>query len=944
MKIGKTFWVAALFVIFSSFNMLVFGQAPSIVQQPVDQGTIVGQTATFTVVATGADTLHYQWKKDGVNIALSDTPSYTVPPTVIGDNNSTYSCVVSNSQGSVETNTVKLYVSESGVRIQNSIQVLYDFNEGSGININDHSGVGTPLKLRISTPDAVSWTPYGLKINGSSIIRSLDPATKIISACKSSNEITIEAWVRPDENNVSGMRNIVTNSSGLSARNFAMGPVFGTTYEFRARTTATDNNGLPSVGFSSVGAVNTQLTHIVFTRDANGNWKCYINGVVDSSGTSSGDFSNWDDTFKLLLANEKDASLPWLGEYYLLSIYNRHLTDVEVNQNYSLGVNHETTPYIINQPSDQYAFAGDTVSFSVEAVGTNPMSYQWQKNGTDITGATSKTYTIFDIQQSDSGSYRCIISNSDGSTASNPAQLNVLLPDSRVTDGVVALYKFNEGSGESVSDVSGFGTPLDLTINSPSAVSWNLNGLKIVSEPTILSGTAATKIYNECTASNALTVEAWIAPADTSQSGPARILTVSQDGLYRNFSLLQNGSSYEFRTRTSGTDDNGVPALSSPAGMVSQGFQYVVYTYDNTNGGKLYINGQVVASMAANGDFSNWNNTYRLSLGNELIDSRPWLGLLNYIAIFPRSLSQQEITHNYELGPFGVVNSPSNLTLVSNNPGVVAFSWTDNSTNEDGFVVERSTNDPSNFVVLDTLTANTTNFVDSTVLSNTAYYYRVKAFNSINYSYYSDTLNVTTVIVPINAPTDLAGSLHPQFGVPVLTWVDNSDNEDGFVIEKRSTAVGSTFEVVDTVAQDSTSYMDVNVSDSTSYLYRVYAFNKDTVSQYSNEFLIDVLVGVENEGESLPTEFSLKQNYPNPFNPSTTIRFGLPEKADVTITVYNLLGQRLIELARNNFGAGWHTVNFDASQLTSGIYIYTINAVGNNGKKFVDSKKMILLK
>ena len=375
MKTRKTFWAVTLFLLLSGLNLSVFGQAPSIVQQPVDQGTIVGQSATFSIVASGADTLKYQWKKDGVDLAGADSSSYTVPPAVLGDNNATFSCVVTNLQGSVQSNTVTLYVSESGVRIQNNLQVLYNFNESSGVNINDNSGVGTPLKLRIDTPEAVSWTPFGLKINGTSIIRSLDPATKIVSACKSSNEITIEAWVRPDENNVSGMRNIVTNSSGLSARNFAMGPVFQSAYEVRVRTTATDNNGLPSLGWSGSGAVGTKLTHIVFTRDANGSWKTYINGAVDSSGTSSGDFSNWDDTFKLLLANESGASLPWLGEYYLLSIYNRHLTDVEVNQNYSLGVNHETIPYLLSQPSEQYAFVGDTVSFSVEAVGTNPLSY-----------------------------------------------------------------------------------------------------------------------------------------------------------------------------------------------------------------------------------------------------------------------------------------------------------------------------------------------------------------------------------------------------------------------------------------------------------------------------------------------------------------------------------------------------------------------------------------
>jgi hypothetical protein len=89
----------------------------------------------------------------------------------------------------------------------------------------------------------------------------------------------------------------------------------------------------------------------------------------------------------------------------------------------------------------------------------------------------------------------------------------------------------------------------------------------------------------------------------------------------------------------------------------------------------------------------------------------------------------------------------------------------------------------------------------------------------------------------------------------------------------------------------------------------------------------------------VPTEYTLAQNYPNPFNPTTTLRFGLPNNANVVLKVYNVLGQEVATLINREMTAGYHEVQFDASQLTSGLYIYRIEA-----GDFVSIKKMMLLK
>jgi len=89
----------------------------------------------------------------------------------------------------------------------------------------------------------------------------------------------------------------------------------------------------------------------------------------------------------------------------------------------------------------------------------------------------------------------------------------------------------------------------------------------------------------------------------------------------------------------------------------------------------------------------------------------------------------------------------------------------------------------------------------------------------------------------------------------------------------------------------------------------------------------------------IPHEFSLAQNHPNPFNPSTTIRYGLPQRSYVVITIFNTLGQEVATLFPGEKEAGYHEVKFDASGLSSGVYLYRLQA-GN----FVQTRKLGLVR
>ena len=100
-------------------------------------------------------------------------------------------------------------------------------------------------------------------------------------------------------------------------------------------------------------------------------------------------------------------------------------------------------------------------------------------------------------------------------------------------------------------------------------------------------------------------------------------------------------------------------------------------------------------------------------------------------------------------------------------------------------------------------------------------------------------------------------------------------------------------------------------------------------------FVTDVPKNTEN----LPTKYALDQNYPNPFNPNTKISFSIPVEGFVALDVYNSIGQKVATLVNENKTAGNYEVNFNAANLSSGVYFYKLTS-GN----FVNVKKMILMK
>ena len=201
---------------------------------------------------------------------------------------------------------------------------------------------------------------------------------------------------------------------------------------------------------------------------------------------------------------------------------------------------------------------------------------------------------------------------------------------------------------------------------------------------------------------------------------------------------------------------------------------------------------------------------------------------------------------------------------------------------------------------------------------------------------YLDSVYVENSIVPVEL-TSFVASLSGNN--VTLNWSTATEtNNQGFEIQRSN---GGEYQVVGyvaghgtTVEPQSYSFTDQNVGTG-KYQYRLKQIDYDGKFEYSSVVEVEV-VG--------PKEFSLAQNYPNPFNPATSIDFTLAVDSKVTLKVFDVLGQEVMTLINGNYTSGSHKVNFDASGLNSGVYVYRIDAVGIDGKTFSSTMKMILNK
>jgi len=173
--------------------------------------------------------------------------------------------------------------------------------------------------------------------------------------------------------------------------------------------------------------------------------------------------------------------------------------------------------------------------------------------------------------------------------------------------------------------------------------------------------------------------------------------------------------------------------------------------------------------------------------------------------------------------------------------------------------------------------------------------------------------------------------------------------QTGFNDMTNDLAFDENNELYGTVGGFSTgSLIKINTADASGTMIGEIGFDNIAGLAYAINGNVNSVMRDDNK-DVLPTDFALSQNYPNPFNPSTTIEFSVPVNSNVTLTIYNLLGQAVKtlvneEISSGNYSVVWNGEDQSGLKVTSGVYLYKMQANGTNGKEFQQIRKMVLLK
>ena len=354
----------------SNAAVLTINTAPSFTTQPSSSSGISGSAASFSVVASGTEPLSYQWRKDGTAISGATSSTYSISSTSTSDAGS-YTVVVTNSAGSATSNAATLTVTAAATAPSITTQP-------SAATVTASSAASFSVLASGTPAPTYQWKKDGTSISGATA------STYTISSTSSSNAGSYTV--------------VVTNSIGSVTSNVATLTV----------------NTAPSITTQPSAATVTASSAASFSVLASGTpaptyqWK--KDGTSISGATAS--------TYTISSTLASDA-----GSY---SVVVTNSVGSVTSSAAVLTVN--TAPSITTQPSASSVTVGGAASFSVVATGTAPLSYQWRRDGTSISGATSSIYTIASTKTTDAGSYTVVVTNSIGAVTSNSAVLTILAP------------------------------------------------------------------------------------------------------------------------------------------------------------------------------------------------------------------------------------------------------------------------------------------------------------------------------------------------------------------------------------------------------------------------------------------------------------------------------------------------------------------------------------
>jgi len=646
------------------------------------KGTIyAGWPFSLSVDAYGVPPLTFQWRKDGTNILNATNTTYSVT-SAAGSDTGNYDVVVTNPNGSTtNATTTTVTVVTTPPDVATGLRTWLKFDETTGLTAHDGSGNGRDGALQNFAGDDSQWVP-GLINNALSVNPDywgeqqvvLVPNTDGAFDFSSGLEFTLAAWVYGNPASQGTDGGIITRGYGQGGEQYSM-DMDGGHFRFFVRN-ASDT---PTIITTSI-APNGAWQHVCAVyKAADGLMKLYVNGV--QAGSAAPPTSLLVTNHELSIGARQQYNYEgapydydWVGLIDDARVYGRALVAAEVQALYNAAPT--VAPTIVQDPVGRTVFAGGTVGLTAVAAGTLPLKYQWYRNSSAVSGATTATLTLASVSSANAGTYSLRVTNGGGYTNSAPAIVALLPAPANTYESLVvadtpeAYWRLNEtydGTGiifDSMGRHDGATRSWGGTVDNGAGFTYGQTGaLADNSDTSILfqngNQNLVTVPYSAALNSPPFTFECWAnltsLPVSPLYYGTYSSVSSTAGAVNRGsgvFAMGQNGDweDWFYKNGTWGVGYGSPTAISQ--------WVHLVATYDG-QWQYLYVNGTLVSSLATS-FYPNTSSPFHIgSTRSDWNTGDKWFdGLLDEVAWYRTALSPGRINAHYTLGLYGTNSLP----------------------------------------------------------------------------------------------------------------------------------------------------------------------------------------------------------------------------------------------------------------------------------------------